>query len=765
MSATRTIFTVLLCSLPLFSFGQTILVRSGEHANFTRLVLPISSEQPWAASQSGRTISLTFPEFKGDFNVSEVFELIPRTRVAAVNQSEGAIKITLACDCRAATFLTANKFLVLDIAAPNVELAGVNVERSMLETNEPVEGRAALTATKDSSESGNLSPYTVSAVLEKRGLGQATPPKIPIKLRTVSTKPKQTFLGPIRMALLEELSIASGLGLLEMNTRGPENSSVDLVGPSTSQMNRAPSNVSLDPRSDNILVRSFRSGQASDNFPTQRSFDSSTICPEDAFFDVSNWASREPFYSQIGDARRRLFEDSDNISGDAAVRLARLYLYYGFGAEALQVLTRVEPLLKKHEYMKQIGSILDDSYAAPKSELIQFLACPGDVALWALLAKGEKIRDVEIDVDAVLRSLSKLPMNLRQFISPKLTLRLLEFGEKDAAVQALRSISRLPVEQSSALRFAEAIVKIDQQDLPGAITLLSQLANENSIQSPDAIMRKIREFFEIGLPIDRNMTELLGAYSKELSSTSIGSDLRDTHIVSLAKTYQFADAILGLESTTADGNSSWKDSLREKVVLELASHADDVTFLEYFLGRDVLDHKVLSRELRFTVADRLLSLGFPKYAKNLLEGTSVQPFSSRRQILIGSTALRLELPGYAYSVLSDVNDAEADVIRAEAKMMLGEYNEAVTHFEVAGRSEDAFDAAWLGDSNRLNHFTGSSAYQAIAEIQASQSTVDLNWANDSLEQNERALNESEVARKVVSDFLRSIEVEVEIGGL
>ena len=77
---------------------QDIPVQSGDHGGFTRLVAAIGSDRDWQVMRDGRRLTISFTPAATGFDLSEVFTLITRDRVADV-QSDAGLVIELGCDC------------------------------------------------------------------------------------------------------------------------------------------------------------------------------------------------------------------------------------------------------------------------------------------------------------------------------------------------------------------------------------------------------------------------------------------------------------------------------------------------------------------------------------------------------------------------------------------------------------------------------------------------------------------------------------------
>lgn len=95
--------------------GDTVQVRSGNHASFARLVLVYPDARRWAIvpTESGYRVDLAGT---GTFDVSGVFDLIPRDRIGALSvEPGGRLAIDLGCECHLDVLEIPGRGLVVDV--------------------------------------------------------------------------------------------------------------------------------------------------------------------------------------------------------------------------------------------------------------------------------------------------------------------------------------------------------------------------------------------------------------------------------------------------------------------------------------------------------------------------------------------------------------------------------------------------------------------------------------------------------------------------
>ncbi len=82
-----------------------------------------------------------------------------------------------------------------------------------------------------------------------------------------------------------------------------------------------------------------------------------------------------------------MYHELDRFQVAAAFELARLYLYYGFGAEATETLSLLNEANESANALNQISDILDHGATQSNGDLSRYTDCDSDVAFWALLAE------------------------------------------------------------------------------------------------------------------------------------------------------------------------------------------------------------------------------------------------------------------------------------------------------------------------------------------------------------------------------------------
>ncbi|MEP5951833.1 MAG: hypothetical protein ABJ249_09535, partial [Lentilitoribacter sp.] len=85
--------------------AEPIVVRSGEHDNFTRLVLPLPLGSRWSIDERPGVAKVILEEFNDGFDLSYAFEIIPRTRLVALVARGSELELQLSCTCPVVAFI------------------------------------------------------------------------------------------------------------------------------------------------------------------------------------------------------------------------------------------------------------------------------------------------------------------------------------------------------------------------------------------------------------------------------------------------------------------------------------------------------------------------------------------------------------------------------------------------------------------------------------------------------------------------------------
>ena len=466
-------------------------------------------------------------------------------------------------------------------------------------------------------------------------------------------------------------------------------------------------------------------------------------CLGDADFAIADWASDQDFATELSSLRARLFGEFDQIDVTVGRDLVRLYLHYGFGKEALQVLSLL-PESAESGILSDIARIVEDM--PPRGVFDGQAVCDGDVAFWAMLSGPVSIQDVVPAIAAIERAFLRLPVNLQTLLGERVADGLTRAGAAPAADRTLRRILRSAPEGSSEALIAAAGLATKRGDSDEAEASLLTLARAEAPESPAAVVTLSDLHWGDRRAPSPDLVALATSLATENRRTELGSALRlaQMRLQALAGDYDAAAAVLG-DITARDGAGAAQRAHAD-LLSELTRSAGDGDLLRLALTAPMPVIAGLADTTANRLAERLLDLGFPAAAERFLQAPARTPDGDLRLRLRARAAIAQGDLARAEAQLSGATGPEADRMRAEVLRLQGNLAEAV---EILRRLEDpATDRlAWMTDRPVPAPEEGTaSAYLPLEVPGAPAATPELAAASD-------LIDRSQTVRDRISDLL------------
>jgi hypothetical protein len=734
--------------------AQQLSVRSGDHPTFSRLTITVPQDQSWEAQQTSEGVELSLPGFSQGFDTADVFQRMRQNRVAAIEQTASTLVLKVSCDCVSTAFRL-GALLVIDVADRNTPLAGPPLDgpafsnaspQSIVESQEPI---------ADPSIGlpwiGGASPFRVdqSRLEATAQTAQSNEPGLLISDRAV-------LLQEIQETLVEEVANAATIGLLEPNAgiRAP-----DAIEPQPILTESRPRDLPkiLTSKAGNMRITSSRD-QTNDLDAVLRNVTAAgRSCPAPDFLAIETWGNDNSFSAQIGSARDTLMNARDQLDSSAAKKLAKLYIFFGFGAEALNTIALDPSLLQSDPQLAAVATILERGALPHPNVLAPYSGCASDIALWATLSFREIPRGTDLDTDAALRALNKLPRHLRLIAAPALSDRLLNYGDPTAAEASMRSIERLPDPLTPEASMAQAGLAIEAGK--SAEPILEEVIQTNTAQSPEALVRLVERTLAKDEPLSYETATLVEAYVQELRGTEMGDRLRRTQVIALSQSQHFDEAFEALEAVIPALSPTAANNLRQTVLEQLQKRASDLAFLEHVFSQKPDEIGQLPNKTKLLLASRMMDLGFGSQVQQILAKVPDLPRNSTRQILAARAALQLRQPFQAQAALIGIEETETGLLLAQAKEMTGAYREAAELFSATDAPLAAAQAAWLSDDWRDLTIPDTPGFGAIARLGAA-FLAEEGETLGPLARASRALEESSEARGALEQLLLDPQVQV-----
>lgn len=731
--------------------AQQLTVRSGDHPFFSRLTIPLPALQTWEAAQSDSSIVIRLPGYSGGFDLANVFARMGTDRIEALESDQNSLTLRITCPCTSTAFVSGS-LLVIDVADQGAKVSAAPIEQ--ISAKRLPRNRQTQVARGSLPWIGGNSPFnaTPHSVENLSSVDNSGPMKSMVENHAV-------LLGEMQQNLLSEVAFAASSGLLTNSYNVP--SPMPTIGEESKAVASAETPDVLTITSENSSNIRITSSMDLPTATLHSDLDvtlSGATCPDNALVDVGTWGVEDEFSAQIGPVRNNLMDARDHLDISAAKNLAKLYIYFGFGAEAIEVL-RLDPKLTSDQpQLLDIATILEYGSISHPNSLTAYTDCASDVALWAILSFRSIPPGMQLDTKAALRALNKLPIHLRVILAPNLSDRLLQSGDPESASAALRTIERLPNTLSPSAQLAQADLAVEAGH--SADTVLRNVINANSSESPDALVKLVQSKLEKGQTLSDDTATLVEAYAQELRSTDLGHQLRQTQVLALSQSEQFEEAFKALSAIEPPLSPADSLKLRQAVFEGLVQRAPDLMFLSQMFTQDQSAIASLPTQTKLRLAARFMDLGFAAEVQKLLSDFPDTSRPKQRQMLMARAALALQQPFQAQAALIGITGTDAALLLAEAKEMSGAYDEAARLFETNNAEKEAIRAAWLSDQWRDLTSPDTPSFGAIANL--------INAPADTLESDtgalalaNQALDESRNAREALEALLRDPLAQVQ----
>lgn len=735
------ILLVLLVALPLGPIAaraEAILVQSGEHPGFTRLVLKLGRATNWAMGRTFDGYELRLDRADARFDISKVYDLIPHDRLAAiwVDPASGNLRLGVGCACHAISFEFRPDVLVVDLkdgpppkgsSFENV-LGGAGLPRL-----------AARVVVRPRARPGNSVPvYDWRAAPAAAATGSPTAaPSLPAAV---------IDLAPLRDSLLQQMSQGAARGV------------VDFTGSPHHAANQGSATIAASGLGPRVRVGQdlgFAAGPLQPQ-PTPLTADGGD-CLTDDRLAIATWGQDLPVAAQMAPALTGLMGEFDRPDPEAVSRAVRFDLYLGFGAEAGQLLRGLDLALGDDAIWQAMATILDQG--TPTDNPFQgMLVCDSAAALWAVLAQPHLALGDAPAKAAILRTFSALPLHLRRHLGPPLAARFLEHNDTETARALRDAVLRAPGDPGPQVRLMGAEIDRAMGDPAAADQTLQQLASEGGPVAAKALIAEVEAQIDDGQPVDLPTVTALAALAFEHRGSELEPALQRAHLLALAAAGDFAAAF---------GQMAFAPDTEPDLWRILAEHGPDSA---------VLDHAVLEPETalptlpvatRRKLVERLLALGFPDPALRWLPELAAPANAATDQdrLLGAKTQIQRHDAREALRLVAGLAGPEADRLRAEAQARLGDPVAAASLLAALGDLPGEQRAARQAQEWALIADHGQDSWQAAARLvvparadSAATASAAPQPAPGPLARGRQTVAESAAARATLSALLAQVPV-------
>ena len=719
--------------LPFSVAADTMELRTGEHSDFTRVVLAFDVLPSW---QAGRTASGYAVKLDGSepllTDLSRAFALIGRDRVGdiKVDAEERRVDIELSCDCHAEFFELNNVRLVIDVRdgpqGPNathelpIDLNTAPRARSAIQmpvlpalAAPNVEPRRSILGGRGDTRIVRPSlPPALSSVSSRSGVSGRTGDAV-VPLNQLSTEARSTFQDVLPSfdrlptisstaveAVTEQLGRAASQGLVEVETRP------DRVDP--------PANGDVIPGPQNFRVFT---GFDRDTNRIDQSITSTAQgmrCIPDEYVNVLEWGDPDRA-EKLGEFRQWIVKDTGAIDADAMRDLARYYVVLGFGAEARFAAQQL-PDSEERDVLIALAEIVDNG-SSNSPLFVGQIACPGKVAMWAAVAKPFTRGELPISTDGILRTFSALPPHLREHLGPVLSQRLRTAGETALARAALSAVTRTG-SGTVGQELTAARLELLGTRAAQARSELERISKGTNVAAAEALIELLQDAARRRVPPKPEWVDDADALIRVTEGTDVAEQLSVSALKGHIPLGRFDELRRALSEERPGLNSIVKQDIAADALSAAVVDADDETFLRAELGfSDFASPGDLDATRRFELVDRFLELGLPELAAKYLPD---EMLSAEEITLAARTYAALDRRAYALTLVGQSEDESLASVRAEILAQVRNFEGAAKAFEALGQTRASEIQAlrsgdWNWIANQATPELSDAAQAAITE--------------------------------------------------
>ncbi|MBQ1203511.1 MAG: hypothetical protein IIX61_06900 [Loktanella sp.] len=666
------VLAVFLCGLmlPIMALAQPLTVLTGEHDRFTRVVVRLPAGAEWQFGRTASGYGLRLPVTEG-YNLGRFFDLIPRSRISNVSQdaTNGSLFMELACECRAAVEVIDSGFLVIDIST------GPADADSPFEALIFGDEQNSLLAEAKASTDDRLK---LPVILLRQPMNRIDPAIFGFP--SGNGAPQEKSADEELRALEERVIDGLGRGL-----------SSGLLTPDLQQV-PVPLTVRRDLPAPPLPGMAVLTGddplaipQASNPSLTA----DGTACVPDAILRMTDWSDGRTMAEQLGPLRSAVTHEFDRIDPVATENLARLYLYFGFGREAMQMLALDGGASQERIYLRTIAQIIDDDPVALPDLNLQ-LTCRSSISLWAFLANTDEDTNASADLDAVLGAFKDLSLPLQRHLGPRLAEKFIMTGQDDAARQVLSAaITARP--DAVETRLAGAIIASQSGEAEDALQTLADLAQNNARIPVRAMTKLLTESVTNDRPIAESEMAVADGLRFEQAGEAEVIALAAAQIRAHLAMGAFADAAQILQSQRSRFDPDTFAALQREFGLTATEKMPDVAFLAFAISPARMAE---ATDVQNRIAERLIMLGFPDGALNLLL-TRDAPDDKDGLYLRATALLALRNPEAVLRLLRDDSAPRAANLRQAARdLRAGNPTAALSLSDTAPVESDWRNGQW-----------------------------------------------------------------------
>ena len=682
----RFALTAVLCLWGTSVLSQQVAVTSGEHDGFTRLVLELDPALDWRLEDRTGIATLIVEGAPVDFDTSRVFDRISKARLGGLSTektgTDSRLTLQLGCPCSVKAFPYLARYIVLDISDPEMRPTARPVTAVVPSDQPPppdmMERRTTLPPLL-------TPPDRMPSPLDALPAAKAeTTDEVPPDMSADGTDDYAGLVEEARTRLLEQMTMASETGLIDLSEALPP-------------ADPAPAESGVEPNRESPPIETVADKpQNGSQFAVSSVFDrdkrvsgveknqGDQACPAESLLDIASWTPEGPFSDRLAELRGDLVLEFDRIDPQAATQIAQLYIRFGLGREARMYLDEYKDIIPDAALLAEMAFTAEGDKIPDGEILAGASGCSGLAGLWSAVATRQAGDMSEETAASIVATLSELPPDLRRLFGPRLFKVLVEAGFPELAQRTSDIIERAPGADDPFQRLISAELARDRGELAEAERLYRGLIVPRSNASLRALVELAEMRLKNDMQADRTFVADLGAAADEQRGTLDGRILRRLEVLWTAKT-DGPEKSLELVERTVKKYPDSRNFFREvavqvfSITLPRAELAEEnlTAMIRY---ENLLGTPQQNPETFLQLATVSLEAGLPDLSIRLLQPLA-QSGDDKVSILMAKSSLQSFEPVAALSILENIDNDAATILRVRSYLELGAFGSALSEID------------------------------------------------------------------------------------
>ncbi|MBL1438245.1 MAG: hypothetical protein COB08_018860 [Rhodobacteraceae bacterium] len=695
---------------------QVVSVTSGEHNGFSRLVLRIDPDVDWEIIETRGLVSVKFSLQSLTFSTSHVFDKMTTDRIAGVSEistnQSSQLQLELNCSCEVRSFAFNNNYIVIDV------FDGPELGPLQSEVSEPQWRPDALPFIQPTNAPSRFTAFVMAQAPMQPALLPDPPPQAeptPTPQMDAPALPDMvaeiTMTEPETPGAIAEIEAMTGAVVADMNeeieveddpemlarieeaqnqllaqlTRAADQGLVDFVPapvpvaevlpvPESVPMPE-PTPVPLNPELlQQLSARTAYSQGTEDALTAIVNQFAMPQCLDDKDFSMEGWGGEAGFSNELARLRSSLLGEFDIPDQKIATAIVQLYLRYGLGAEARLMLRETGVELENASLYHDLASLVESEPARVFGPVLKGAGCGGAHELWYLVTGLGDYQVLEpLDITEIF---SNYPIEVRTLIGPPLAQAFIDRGQVEAGHVVLEIVRRAETGVTPLQRLAEAHVMEAQGNLTDAIKVYRELALENGVQSPAALISYARTLLVSDQTLPETLLVDLESAAFFNRNAELADPLRLWEIKVRAEVAGADAALAQIEEMLVerpDLNMELVNIVTDIFANSSAAQLGDYPYAQMVLRfADLLDQGMAGDIARLKIAEEMAAMGLPETALEVLS-PNLHRATAEVRYIEAAAYVQLYQPTQALAILDEDSSLQAYKIRLSAYLQMEDF--------------------------------------------------------------------------------------------